>query len=285
MLLIQDQNAEVGSRGFRGIRRWYMRNGKLDVRGFKNDWNKSSAYINSALSDFEALFGVMGKRYLPFSPMVVTYAGILHYFQEVKHYAHDKEKRIRQKLKKWYWVSVIGQRYKAGTNSVIRKDYQLLKDWIAPGAHKTPSRFMPKMTEEEIERLIGRTRSGADAVYRAVVCLPHLKQKCDIYSGQPYCSSPLDDHHIYPRKRLRDSGCDEDDINQVSNRVLTCKRAHWPLRCDWPWKHFKTVSRQLLRGYYIPEDIVEGKPRFREFIRYRRASLAKRVASLVKNGV
>lgn len=284
MLLTRNENGEVSSRAFRGIRWWYMHNGRIDAAQFKHDWRESSKFINMALNEFEEQFGVRNKRYLPFSPMVVTYAAILHYLQVVKRYSPDKEKRITKKLKKWYWASVINQRYKAGTNSVIRKDYHQLKEWIDPRNRRTPRRFMVRMTNEELERLIARTKSGADAVYRAVVCLPNIHERFDIYSGRAFSSSKVDDHHIYPRKRLKDVGYEDDEINQVSNRVITCQRANKQLRYDWPWKHLAKVSKRHLKRYFIPPDILKNRPAFREFINYRRALLATRVASLLRNG-
>jgi hypothetical protein len=284
ILLINDDSAEVSSRGIRSIRWRYANDGSIDAAQFKHDWRASSKFINMALSDFEAQFGVMNKRYLPFSPMVVTYAAILHYLQVVKKYSPDKEKRIRKKLKKWYWASVINQRYKAGTNSVIRRDYQRLKEWIEPRTWRTPARFMVKISNEELERLIARTRSGADAVYRAVVCLPNMLERFDIYSGRAFASSKVNDHHIYPRKRLKDEEYEDDEINQVSNRVITCERANKQLQHDWPWKHLAKISKRHLKKYFIPPDILKSRPTFKEFISYRRALLAKRVASLLRNG-
>jgi len=284
MLLINDDGAEVSSRGIRSIRWRYAKNGGIDAAQFKHDWHVSCKFINMALCDFEKYFGVMNKRYLPFSPMVVTYAAIVHYLQVVKKYSPDKEKRIRKKLKKWYWASVIKQRYKAGTNSVIRKDYQRLKEWIEPRNWRTPGRFMVKISTDDLERLISRTKSGADAVYRAVVCLPNIKESFDIYSGGPFASDNVHDHHIYPRKRLKDVGYEEDEINQVCNRVLTCESAHKHLQYDWPWKHLSKVSKGHLKRYFIPPDISKSKPSFSEFIRCRKTLLAKRVASLLRNG-
>ncbi len=226
MLLINDDTAEVGSRGIRGIRSRYTRKSVFEIANFNRDWYQSSKYINIALSDFESHFGVMNKRYLPFAPMVVTYAAIRHYVQEVKRYSPDTQKRINTKLKKWYWASVINHRYKAGTNAVIRSDYRVLKEWVEPRSKRTPSRFTVRMSLEEIERLIGRTKSGADAVYRAIVCLPNKNEKFDLYSGQPFSSSNVNDHHIYPRKLLQDMNYEDDEINQVANRVITCERAN-----------------------------------------------------------
>ncbi len=284
MLLINNQNAEVGSRAFRGIRWRYMKNGRIDTAQFKQDWRVSTKFINMALSEFEAQFGVMNKRYLPFSPMVVTYAAILHYLQVVKKYSPDKEKRINNKLKKWYWASVINQRYKAGTNSVIRKDYQRLKEWLEPRKWRTPPRFAVKMTKDELERLIARTRNGADAVYRAIVCLPNIQERFDIYSGRAFSSSKVNDHHIYPRKRLKEQGYEDDEINQVANRVITCERANKQLQHDWPWKHLAKISKRHLKKYFIPPEILESRPTFREFTRDRRRLLAKKVALLLRNG-
>jgi hypothetical protein len=284
MLLINNRNAEVGSRAFRGIRSRYMQNGRIDTAKFEQDWRASTKFINMALSEFEARFGVMNKRYLPFSPMVVTYAAILHYLEVVKKYSPDKEKRIINKLKKWYWASVFKQRYKAGTNSVIRNDYQRLKEWLEPRKRRTPSRFAVKMTKDELERLIARTRNGADAVYRAIVCLPNIQERFDIYSGQAFSSSNVNDHHIYPRKRLKELGIEDDEINQVANRVITCERANKQLQHDWPWKHLSKVSKRHLKKYFIPLEILTNRPTFRQFARCRRTLLAKRVASLLRNG-
>jgi hypothetical protein len=286
MLLIKDKdrNAEVSSRAFSGMRSRYMENGRIDIAKFRQDWRVSTRFINMALSQFEAQFGVMNRRYLPFSPMVVTYAAILHYLQVVKKYSPDKEKRINNKLKKWYWASVINQRYKAGTNSVIRNDYQRLKEWIEPRKRRTPSRFAVKMTEDELERLIARTRNGADAVYRAIVCLPNIQERFDIYSGQAFSSSKVNDHHIYPRKRLPEQKYGADEINQVANRVITCERANKQLQDDWPWKHLAKVSKRHLKNYFIPLEIMKDRPTFRQFASCRRRLLAKRVASLLRYG-
>ena len=143
---------------------------------------------------------------------------------------------------------------------------------------------MVKTTNDELERLIARTKSGADAVYRAVVCLPNIHERFDIYSGRAFSSSKVDDHHIYPRKRLKDGGYEDDEINQVSNRVITCQRANKQLRHDWPWKHLAKVSKGHLKRYFIPPDILKNRPAFWEFISYRRALLATRLASLLRNG-
>jgi hypothetical protein len=140
------------------------------------------------------------------------------------------------------------------------------------------------MTDDEIERLIGRTRSGADAVYRAVVCLPNIRERFDIYSGRAFSSSQVNDHHIYPRSRLRRDEYDDEEINQVSNRVITCERANKQIQHDWPWKHLTKVTKRQLKKYYIPADIMHTRPPYGQFIKQRRALLARRVASLVRYG-
>src|SRR5207248_1343097 len=154
-------------------------------------------------------------------------------------------------------------------------------EWLEPRKWRTPPRFAVKMTNDELERLITRTRNGADAVYRAVVCLPNIQERFDIYSGRAFSSSKVNDHHIYPRKRLKDGGYEDDEINQVSNRVITCERANKQLQHDWPWKHLAKVSKRHLKRHFIPPDILKSRPTFREFTHYRRALLARKVALLV----
>lgn len=140
------------------------------------------------------------------------------------------------------------------------------------------------MTKDELERLIARTRNGADAVYRAIVCLPNIQERFDIYSGRAFSSSIVNDHHIYPRKRLKEQGFEDDEINQVANRVITCERANKQLQHDWPWKHLAKISKHHLKKYFIPSEILESRPTFREFTRDRRRLLAKKVALLLRNG-
>lgn len=246
-----------------------IRNGANE---FNHDWNESCKYIEKALKVIKSEYGVYYKKYVPYYPMIIMLASILWWFEKYKKYDSKYRKRMYNKLKKWYWGSILYSEYDSQTDNIISNHYLGLRKWLSHGTQKTPSDVNFPLSKKNIVEFVEDIDSSADARYKGIICLPLIGMNArDIFSSDFLINSKLHDHHIFPVKFLRDNEItDRELINNLGNRMLITDSTNQKIKKKSPYIYLHDVSSAELKKYFISKSIIKNKLLYNDFLEDRK---------------
>lgn len=253
---------------------------KNNKKLFLEDWDSACNYIEKALNDMRDRYGVVNKRYIPYSPMIVTLAAIKWWFEKLERYDQRFKGNMQRKINWWYWGSIFNNSYSRGTDGKISSHYVALRKWLRPrGRQKEEIKFW--LYKYQIQEMIDRIKSSADARYKAIVCLPLTRGAKDIFSKE-FLNTKLHDHHIFPRKFLEEHNIhDRDDINNVSNRMLITDKTNQEIKKKSPYDYLKNVKSKELDNHFLFKEIVTKRINFEEFCEKRKKKIYNYINELV----
>lgn len=193
-----------------------------DVREW---WDRAAWGMKTGLELLREECGVINGAWLPYNTILMPLAAIL-----AKHGmpAGPAAGAVRQKVARWYWCSVFGQRYESSPTSQMAKDVTEVPAWLAGGDLPEAIRdfrFDPRMLRD--------TTTRQRAVYRGTIGLVLRNQPLDFHTAKQITSDlmveqGIDDHHIFPQAylaaarpdvpaRLRDCVLNRTLIDRVTN--------------------------------------------------------------------
>lgn len=257
------------------------------AKEFENDWKDACEYLNKALRDMKTKYGVCNKKYIPYSPMIISLASIRWWIDEFKDYDQVYKSSINDKIERWYWGSIFDQAYDSKTDNKISEHYFALRKWIGPKAQrKIPEDINFKKNKNEIHKMLNDIDSSADARYKAIICLPirdSINAK-DIYSNEFLHDSQLHDHHIYPRKFLEEAGIKErDKINNIVNRMLITDATNLTIKDNSPYDYLEIVDSNSLEKHFLFRTIVAENLNYNEFCEKRRETICNYIYELLND--
>ena len=107
----------------------YKVSGEFDSKQFSSDWVEMSGYVEQAIvritsRDREG-FGGVNYSFIPYTIMVPLIACML---KEIE----NKANRISclDKIRSWYWNSILVDRYSGSTDSMIESDFKIMKKMV-----------------------------------------------------------------------------------------------------------------------------------------------------------
>ena len=179
---------------------------KLEKCDIDNYWDLAIRGISEAICLLDD-FGVGSKKdlsLLPYSPVLPIFSALL-----VKINYSDlhitKKSEIREKMRKFFFVTAIINRYTEGTDNKTKDDYVALKNWIELGVE-------PNIIKGGIlwntEKYISVTKKSAFG--KAVLCLLNKQPITDFYNADIKVGVGVEKeasqvHHIFPEKQYGDS--------------------------------------------------------------------------------
>jgi hypothetical protein len=170
----------------------------------------------------------------------------------------------KQKLKKWFWCSVLSQKYETSPNSQSAKDVAEIELWINGGnlpQDIASFSFEPEMLYEVTPR--------QRALYRGVICLILSRHPKDFYELKMIDKDLMmklgvDDHHIFPDAYLKDTLMVKESKHRdcILNRTLIDARTNRELSKTDPKTYFngmldtlkEPTYRDLLNSHVIPAE-------------------------------
>ena len=251
-------------------------------RQFKEDWKEACKYASKALEAIQRDFGACQKKYIPYTPMIVTLAAIEWWRRD---YDQRFQGRMKERIKQWYWGSIFQKAYEAATDNVISHHYKSLIEWLQPGnGKKIPSEIRFKMGKKDIEKAMDDIESSGDARYKGILCLPLVNNATDIYSYE-FLSRDLHDHHIFPKKckEAKSGEIEEYEINNVINRMLITDKTNQEIKNKSPYVYLdeKCCTGANLRNHFLFKEIVTEKLTYRQFYKARKKRIVNRLYSLI----
>jgi len=196
---------------------------------------------------FQFLIGFMNQHFYieteelwKYQPMMKFLASAITHFDDINY-------ERQEFLKKWFWNTLVKNRYPGAQNERIAKDYQLisngktLNENLVTMIRDTTRNFsfLENITVEEPAYFEAYYSSKSQQIYRAMVLLLKSKQAKDFYNGlQPVKSGAsahkLEEHHIFPTnstvgkelaKKYKDHRYN-DIVNNIANISLITKETN-----------------------------------------------------------
>jgi hypothetical protein len=282
MLLIRPSEEENRTCTLPQVRRIHKlyRNEPNVPKAFERDWHDASRFMDKAINDLKNDYGVANPKYLPYSPMLIPLAATKYY---VNGYDQRFKGRMKKKLSLWYWGSIFCKAYEMGTDTRVGEHYTALIQWLAPGARsKIPSVINFKMSKGELEEAVGRVKSTADAIYKAILCIPLSLGASDLYSNDFLRNgAKLHDHHIFPKGFLRTLSENDSDMaeemsetmNHPVNRMLITDKTNLEIKDRPPQQYLYGIDARILKRNLLPRQLAENKLNFTSFFEKRKAMI------------
>ena len=149
-------------------------------------------------------FGAIRYNLIPYIAMIPVFAALLNEAKKI----HAIDTRI-EKIRLWYWSSILGGRYTEGSATTSEHDFRAMKKWFESDGENP---FKIANWGDFIQETQG-------AVYKAIMCLTAKKGAFDFRSGQPAVYETLEDHHIFPQSK-KDIVARGYSIDSILNRTL-----------------------------------------------------------------
>jgi hypothetical protein len=235
----------------------------LSPKDFEKDWQRAASAVERALELLTLVdddgFGVFDAKWLPGLGMLAPLAALRTEIEERK-----LGNSARSDLRRWYWCSVFLERYSSGVESKSRKDYAEML------AHWTKEEPQPAVFSEAAARIsadgftVADSASHASAVYCGVFCMLALRKARDWRLKESIRLQELDDHHIFPRRYLKEHGVHRRVVrNSILNRTLISDDTNRKIRDSAPAEYIKdkTVfpsgpSQRLMDPHFLTEAAV-----------------------------
>lgn len=179
---------------------------ELDKSDIDNYWNLAVKGLSEAINLLDD-FGVGSKKdlsLLPYQPILPIFSALLINV-DYSNLHITKQSVIREKMRKFFFITAIINRYTEGTDNKTKDDYISLKNWIELDIE-------PKILKGGIlwntEKYISVTKQSAFG--KAVLCLLNKQPITDFYIadmkvgvGNEKEASQL--HHIFPERQYGDA--------------------------------------------------------------------------------
>lgn len=249
---------------------------------FKEDWEHACFYTAKALNNLRWDFGACQKKYIPYTPMIVTLAAILWWIDVYKGYDEKYKAGFKEIIKHWYWGSIFARAYDKHSDTIVSDHYFSLREYIQIGKRKKiPSDIKFWLSKGEIRERIGDIDSSGDARYKAILCMPLINGAEDIYSHEYLADSILHDHHIYPKKCVDVKNIEESDLNIIINRMLITDKTNGEIKKQSPYDYLDKKCCKNLDKHFLWKGIYKDKLSYREFVTNRKERLANYLYSLI----
>jgi hypothetical protein len=201
----------------------------MDVAQARKGWPRAVEGLAGILELLRSDCGVLAPWLIPYTTLLIPMAAVWADSATVPGPAAGA---VRQKVLRWFWCAVFGQRYENAPNSQAERDFGEMKGWIS-GAAEPDSVSTYAMDSLRLRE----TRPKQRAVYRGVMALILENGALDFHKRGKITAqlladkkNPVDDHHIFPRAylnernvpaRVRDCVLNRTYIDRTTNRRLS----------------------------------------------------------------
>ena len=201
---------------------------------------------------FMADQGILSKRVLPYSTLIIPLAAIFAHVIQVKGQAHVGA--IWPKVHQWYWCSVFSQRYSSKTETISAQDFEQVLNWIEGGSAPDVVHAF-NFRADALEEIT----SIRNAIYKGVLCLL-ASQGAKDFGGGGKLSTHLtavtrqDHHHIFPTKALATLGVVDPRGDAIINKTLINAAVNQSIGGNLPSVYVKNSRTKM--GATVFDDIL-----------------------------
>lgn len=238
--------------------------------------------VFAAIDFLEAETKIKNIVFVPFPIMLVPLVGF--FSRNLKPKAEQ-----RQALRRWFWHCAFTQRYRAGTNTFVLEDLDLMAK-LANGegvfddlaATINPAIFL-------------KTWRINSTAAKATICLLAQYGPRSFLSGTPIdlgntlaAYNAREFHHIYPKAFLAGKGIPFHESNIIANVCMLTSHDNNAISDSDPADYFPKIPKELKDGVFaaalVPTEFTEGNLPYAEFAQKRAAALATAAEGLIAAG-
>jgi hypothetical protein len=236
-----------------------------------------------AVVDFlEVEIKIKNAIFLPFPIMVVPL--VIFFANNLKPSASQ-----RKQLRQWFWHCAFTERYKAGTNTLVREDLQLMLELVAG------KNVFDKLDHRVRESVFFASWRINSAVSKAAICMLAQGSPRSFFSGQEIdlgktlsAYNAREFHHIYPKARLAQMGVAARLANLVANICFLTADDNKAISARDPKDYFAEIPAEnraaILNSALIPASCQSGALTYVKFLEERAKTLTKMASDLIEFG-
>lgn len=279
---IDNKKMSISPPSLRNLRNYFKAS---ELATTKAAWDKAVKYVNAACQQLRDRYGVLDKRLIPYTPMIVTLGSTIYFFR--RHPSWPKfAVAFNKKIDWWYWSSVFAKQYDKSTDNKIASHVKKLIKWTHPTKGEKCQWGDHKINVTDLRHDLGRLHSSTDARYKGILCMPLMSSKQDILGNT---IENFEDHHYFTKKDLREMALDWPKINNIANRMAIDKSSNASIGKISPNKykeHNISVSKKQSERYMMsPVDReMKGitKKKYEQFLQARTDLIINRIKMITK---
>jgi hypothetical protein len=251
-------------------------------------WDDVAGSFSKSLNKLNDEYGSPSLDYLPYATILVPMSVIVNYVENKVHFS--KRADAYNKIKSWYWSSVLSGAYDSATDTRSKNDVNQLISWIDEG--KSP----PVVNEFSVESInFEEITSGAK--YTGILSILIQNGCSDFCTGEPIGtmirveSREVDIHHVFPIKFLeRHYGRESEQFKKrdtILNKVLIRKETNRNyIKDDPPTLYLEGIKKvnpnveELFKGHLLPANLMKSD-NFDAFLEERKSEIVEKVKELV----
>jgi hypothetical protein len=221
---------------------------ELEKSTVEAHWDAAIDGLGKALEFLEGSCGVLTPDWLPYSTILIPMAAIFARTHQLK---GPQAGAARDKIGRWFWCAVFGQRYESAANSQSVIDFGEVLAWVngsgsEPEAVRT-LRFDPSLLRDVTPR--------QRAMYRGVIALVLRHHSCDFHTGEPLtleliAAHSVDDHHVFPDGYLKKKDVVSGLRDCVLNHTLIDRETNNRIRSRAPSDYMAEIRGERGDGKY-----------------------------------
>lgn len=267
-----------------------------DTQSFMQLWNISVGLIHQSLAYLQNphIFGVTSEYFLPYTNIIPVLAVLLN----EKSNNQNNAAHIDEKIKKWYWATVLTQNYSSSVNSKMTKDIQDMRKWFKDD-NAIPHVVLE--SQQEIESIDLNREGPSSSIYKAIINLLFTQEAKDWITYQHMSlaeGNELNDHHIVPRSWGERQALRQIDINTILNRTLLYDNTNkYVIKDTLPKEYLKEMFKKAgnnetvytaLESHMISRNAVEillreefSKKDYEEFLKEREHTIMGKIRNII----
>jgi len=251
-------------------------------------WDDVAQSFNNSLNKLSDEYGSPSLDYLPYVTILVPLSVIINYVENRVHIS--KRADAYNKIRAWYWSSVLSGEYDSATDTKSKNDVNQLISWIEEGKP-------PQVVSGFDVNSINFEEITSGAKYKGVLSILIQNGCRDFFTSElmgtviKTGSREVDIHHVFPIKFLeRYYGRDSEQFKKrdtVLNKVLIKNETNRNyIQDDSPTLYLEGIRRtnpkveELFEGHLLPASLMKSD-NFDAFLEERKSEIVKKIEELV----
>ncbi len=174
--------------------------GQLTAGEVRDHWPKVIEGASSVLTHLRSECGVLSRKYLPYTMMLVPMAAVHH---EISQLAQLPKGKALARLRQYFWSTAFTANYDQGANSQAGADYGRLSEWLFDETRTAPEALDLPISLATLETATVRRK----ALHAAVMALTIKAGAKDFHNQLSLTTDRLaksrtESHHVFPKAYL-----------------------------------------------------------------------------------